>query len=472
MGVVHVVLVVPGATGHAIPFMYLATKLASFGVKVTMLVYEKFESMFQTSIMYKQHRKAIQEMDIQMVGVDDGIYDGTPGTFPESVKESSELKLVDAFTGAMSRLMSSTSPPCCILSDMLVGWTQILAAKFNIPRHILHIQSTLDLSVMLHVPTLLAEGRLPFTEKSRNELVKIPGMEVPLHPSELPSDLHPEFLNIIDFSYEFFLRMSRRAIEAPIVLVNTRSGSLKREFWPPLTTFTPMPKVIPVGPLHPSADLIQRDWDEISEEPTIQFLSKQPPSSVIYIAFGTGGTLSREQAEELALGLEASEQPFLWVGGPNRLNPLAENLDKILPQGFENRVKDRGMVVSTWVPQPSILRHPSTGAFLSHTGWTSTLEGMAAGLPILAWPQRFEQYLNSRYLVDVAKVAAEFRKGSDGLVTRDEVERVVRRVMKQDEGRALQSNAHAMKEAAHKRAASPHELQTFLSLMTQAGLPH
>lgn len=94
-----------------------------------------------------------------------------------------------------------------------------------------------------------------------------------------------------------------------------------------------MPKVIPVGPLHPSADLIQRDWDEISEEPTIQFLSKQPPSSVIYIAFGTGGTLSREQAEELALGLEASEQPFLWVGGPNRLNPLAENLDKILPQG-------------------------------------------------------------------------------------------------------------------------------------------
>lgn len=74
--------------------------------------------------------------------------------------------------------------------------------------------------------------------------------------------------------------------------------------------------------------------------------------------------------------------------------------------------------------------------------------------------------------MDVAKVAAEFRKGSDGLVTRDEVERVVRRVMKQDEGRALQSNAHAMKEAAHKRAASPHELQTFLSLMTQAGLPH
>lgn len=475
MGVVHIVLVLPGATGHAIPFMYLATKLASLGVKVTMLVFEKFESVFQTSVMYKEHRKAIQEMDIQMVGVEDGIYDGTVGSFPELAKESSELKLVNAFTGAMSRLMSSTSPPCCILSDMMVGWTQILAAKFNIPRFILHIQSALDLSVMLHVPTLLAEGRLPFTEQNRNELVKIPGMEVPLHPSELPSDLHPEFLNIIDFSYEFFLRMSRRAIEAPIVLVNT--------FWEieegvlaaldALHDSDPqrMPKVIPVGPLHPSADLIQRDWDENSEEPTIQFLNKQPPSSVVYIAFGTGGALSREQAEELALGLEASDQPFLWVGGPNKLNPLAENLDKILPPGFENRVKDRGMVVSTWVPQPSILRHPSTGVFLSHTGWTSTLEGMAAGLPILAWPQRFEQYLNSRYLVDVAKVAAEFRKGSDGLVTRDEVERVVRRVMKQDEGRALRSKAHAMKEAAHKRAASPDMLQTFLS-MTQAALPH
>lgn len=56
-------------------------------------------------------------------------------------------------------------------------------------------------------------------------------MEVLLYFLELLLDLYFEFLNIIDFSYEFFFWMLRRVIEVLIVLVNICFGSLKREFW-------------------------------------------------------------------------------------------------------------------------------------------------------------------------------------------------------------------------------------------------
>jgi hypothetical protein len=67
------------------------------------------------------------------------------------------------------------------------------------------------------VPTLLAEARLPLTESNQTEVIEFPGMK--LHPSDLPSDLWGSV--IFNFSYELFLRTSRRAAEAPVVLINT-----------------------------------------------------------------------------------------------------------------------------------------------------------------------------------------------------------------------------------------------------------
>ncbi|KAJ6288501.1 hypothetical protein OIU76_024478 [Salix suchowensis] len=42
----------------------------------------------------------------------------------------------------------------------------------------------------------------------------------------------------------------------------------------------------------------------------------QPIESVIYVSFGSGGTLSAKQTTELACGLESSGQRFIWVVRP------------------------------------------------------------------------------------------------------------------------------------------------------------
>lgn len=122
------------------------------------------------------------------------------------------------------------------------------------------------------------------------------------------------------------------------------------------------------------------------------------------------------------------------------------------------------MVVTTWAPQLRILNHPSTGAFLSHCGWNSILESISAGLPIIALPGRAEQKMNCRFLVDVAQVAVELKVDEKGRPTSSsEVERKVRLVMQQDEGRTLKANVQALKRSEESSAASIHELIKFIS---------
>jgi len=70
------------------------------------------------------------------------------------------------------------------------------------------------------VPNLVAEGRLPITEENRTEPIPIPGFKFPLHPSDLMLEFKDEDY-VQRSAYNLFLRMSRRACEAPIVLVNT-----------------------------------------------------------------------------------------------------------------------------------------------------------------------------------------------------------------------------------------------------------
>ncbi|KAG0601055.1 hypothetical protein M758_11G080500 [Ceratodon purpureus] len=476
-GCAHVVLVPTPVGGHCIPFFYLASRFAHLGLRVTFLVAEGLVPQLYTHKLFTPHVGLIQREGIEVLSVKDGFsHLGFGPGLMAVFREASEPQLVAGFSEGIATLMSSTKvpAPCCIVSDMLMGWTQIMAAKFNIPRFVLHTQSAANLSLMLHVPTLLSEGRLPLTETNQEKPVEIPGFQVPLPTSELPSDLHPNAM--LPNAYETFLRISRRAAEAPIVLVNT-FRELEDNVFDALdglhqNSATPKPKVIPVGPLLPSAAFSTHGdattvngTSEELDESIMRFLDSQPRKSVLFITFGTAGILQGEQhIQEIALGLEASGQPFLWTQGPSLMDPNKPTLSQLVPPGFLERTKERGMVVSAWAPQMRILQHLAVGAFLSHCGWNSVLESIAAGLPILAWPQRAEQKMNARFLVDVAKVAVEFQRSEGQKITRREIERVVRLVMQQQEGEALRSNIQSLKEAAARNASSVEGLKAFVSL--------
>ena len=147
----------------------------------------------------------------------------------------------------------------------------------------------------------------------------------------------------------------------------------------------------------------------------------------------------------LALGLEDSKQRFLWVirspsgvanssyfDSHSHTDPLT-----FLPSGYLARTKDRGFVIASWAPQAQILAHSSTGGFLTHCGWNSTMESIVNGVPLIAWPLYAEQKMNAILLTEDIHVALRARAGVDGLVMREEVARVVKGLMEGEEGKGM-----------------------------------
>ncbi|GMN70749.1 hypothetical protein TIFTF001_055460 [Ficus carica] len=115
-----------------------------------------------------------------------------------------------------------------------------------------------------------------------------------------------------------------------------------------------------------------------------------------------------------------------------------------------------GLVVPSWAPQMAVLRHEATGAFWSHCGWNSTLESVANGVPMIAWPLYAEQRMNATVLEEDIGVAVKpVVEAGKEVVTRDEIERVVRMMIEGEERKALRCRAEELKESAAKALSSP-----------------
>ncbi|KAL5705339.1 hypothetical protein ACHQM5_023654 [Ranunculus cassubicifolius] len=204
--------------------------------------------------------------------------------------------------------------------------------------------------------------------------------------------------------------------------------------------------VIPVGSLHPSVHVsMDEDVDEDERWVSIrEWLDKHRVESVIYVALGTEAVLSESQLNELALGLERSELPFFWV----LRAPPESNVDVLamLPNGFVDRVKNRGVVWTSWAPQVKILGHQSVGGFVTHCGWNSLIEGLGFGIVPLLLPMLNDQGLNAR-LVEGKKIGIEIpRNELDGSFTSESVTESLRVVMVSEEGEVFRKNAKQMRD--------------------------
>ncbi|KAI4965904.1 hypothetical protein ZWY2020_047877 [Hordeum vulgare] len=79
----------------------------------------------------------------------------------------------------------------------------------------------------------------------------------------------------------------------------------------------------------------------------MSFLDAQPGGSVVYVAFGSISVMTGAQLRELALGLEPSGRPFLWVVRPEQAGKL--------PAGFADAIAGlgKGKLVG-WAPQEQV----------------------------------------------------------------------------------------------------------------------
>lgn len=300
---------------------------------------------------------------------------------------------------------------------------------------------------MLYLKTIYNKFSQSF--RDLKSYIEIPGSP-PVYSLDMPAQLHDRNSD----SYKNLLNIARNMGESEGIIVNTFANLEPRilkaladgEYIPDGST----PTIYHVGPL------IRGVSGDNSGDKCLQWLNSQPKQSVVVLIFGSMGKFKKDQLIETGKGLERSGQRFLWVvrnpppeiekGDDFALNE--PDLDELLPAGFIDRNKEKGLVVKNWAPQGEILRHDSVGGFVCHCGWNSVLEAMHAGVPLVAWPLYAEQRMNRVHLVEGIKVALRLKMSEDGFVTAEELAERLRELMEEESGRKLREYVKAMSEEA------------------------
>ncbi|RLN21665.1 anthocyanidin 5,3-O-glucosyltransferase-like [Panicum miliaceum] len=329
-----------------------------------------------------------------------------------------------------------------------------VAAKLGVPAYTFVPSGASSLAVVTQLPTLLA-GRQAGLEELGDTPLEFLGVP-PMPASHLIAELlaHPE-----EEKCKTMVTIFERGMDSRGVLVNTfesLESQAVRAFRDPLCVpGKVLPPVYCIGPLVSGG---ARNGEETDRHECLTWLDAQPERSVVFLCFGSMGTFSVGQLKEIAIGLEKSGQRFLWVvrvpgniNDPKRLleKPCEPDLDALLPEGFLERTKDRGLVVKSWAPQVDVLNHPATSAFVTHCGWNSIMEGVMTGIPMLCWPLYAEQKMNKIFMTEDMGVGVEMEGYRTGFIKDEEVEAKVRLVMESNkEGRELQARMVARKKEA------------------------
>ena len=272
-----------------------------------------------------------------------------------------------------------------------------------------------------------------------------------LSSSDLPSFLVPSKAS----AHNFVLKLHQKQLEQlnresnPRVLVNS-FDALESEALRAINKF----KLMGIGPLLPSAFLDGKDPSDSSfggdifrgSKDYIQWLNSNVESSVIYLSCGSLSVLPKQQSEEIARGLLDSGRPFLWVIRAKE-NEEEEKEDKL---SCVEELEQLGMIVP-WCSQVEVLSHPSLGCFVSHCGWNSTLESLACGVPVVAFPQWTDQTTNAKLIEDVWKTGLRVMVNQEGLVEGGEIKKCLELVMGGGErGQEVRSNAKKWKDLARE----------------------
>lgn len=187
--------------------------------------------------------------------------------------------------------------------------------------------------------------------------------------------------------------------------------------------------VIPVGPLMSAAG------SDGGEE--VEWLSGKEKGTVVFVSVGTEYFMTESEVEEVAVGLELCGLCSIWAvrfAGDGRRRPMRFSWE-------------RGLVVEGWAPQKKILENPSVGGFVTHCGWSSAMEGMRQGVPMIAMPLQLDQPYNAQLMVELGVAVKVEKEEGSGRFRGGELARCIREVVVEEKGESVRRKA---KELARK----------------------
>ena len=454
----HFVLVPMMAAGHAGPMLDMARALSVRGALVTFVTTPL--NLPRLGRAASDDALPIRFLPLRFPSADAGLPEGC-----ESLDALPGLGLLGNFNDAcamlrgplVARLREGDTPPAsCVVADACHPWTGDVARELGVPR--LSFDGFCAFSSFCMRQMNLHRIFDGVDDDSR--AVRVPGFPIDVEISRARSPAG-NFTGpgMKEFGEEIMAESARADglvvnsfAELEPVFVDAYEAAIGKKIW------TVGPLFLTPTTTMPSTATTTEDADAVR---CLSWLESKKPRSVVFVSFGSLVRSSLPQLVEIGHGVEATARPFIWAVKPG---DLGEFEDWLSDDGFESRVGDRGLVVTGWVPQKAILSHPATGVFVTHCGWNSVLECVAAGLPMATWPHFAEQFMNEKLVVDVLRVgvpvgvkdAAQWGVETEGVVaTRQDVERAVAEVMDSGEegsvrrARAAELGRKAREAVAH-----------------------
>ncbi|WJZ80928.1 hypothetical protein VitviT2T_000796 [Vitis vinifera] len=446
----HVVVVPYPSQGHINPLLQFAKRLASKGVKAT-LATTRYTVNF------------IRAPNIGVEPISDGFDEGG---FAQAGKEDVYL---NAFKANGSRTLSqlihkhqhTTHPINCVLYDSFLPWALNVAREHGIHGAAFFTNSATVCAIFCRIH----HGLLTLPVKLEDTPLLLPGLP-PLNFPDLPTfvkfpESYPAYLTMKLSQYSNLDNVDWVIGNSFEELEGEAAKSIS-ELWPGML----------VGPMVPSAYLdgrIDGDkgygaslWKPLSDK-CIKWLEKKAPQSVVYVSFGSMVSLSAKQMEEIAWGLKASGQHFLWV--------VKESERSKLPEGFIDSAEEQGLIV-TWCNQLEMLAHEAIGCFVSHCGWNSTLEGLSLGVPMVGVPQWTDQHTDAKFVEEIWEVGVRAKEDELGIVRRGELLMCLKEVMVGKRSEEIKRNAgkwrRLAKEAISEGGSSDQCINQFVEQLMSA----
>ncbi|XP_059636261.1 flavonol 3-O-glucosyltransferase F3GT2-like [Cornus florida] len=420
---------------HAAPLLTLVRSLAA--ACAPNVRFSFFSTAKSNASIFSGSKPSDEFHNIRAYNVWDGMPKGhalATGIDPHQQVQFFLMAIPDNFNNAIKEAEEESGVKIsCLLTDAFLWFAGEMAEEKRIPWLPFWTAGACSLSSHLHVhlirSTLL--GTSGIADNAYQTLNFIPGMSG-MQISDLPEGIVSGNLESpIALMLE---NMGLKLPQATAVVLNsfeeldpTITGDLKSK----------LPKVLNVSPLI----FLSSPPTTISDESScLLWLDGHKTASVAYISFGTITTPPQNELVALSEALEASGVPFLFS--------LRDNSRHLLPEGFLERTRKSttGKVVS-WAPQLQVLEHTSVGAFVTHCGWNSILEGITSGVPMICRPFFGDQKLNSGMVENVWQIGVRIE---GGVFTKSGMVNALHIIFSDARGKKMRENIGVLKENAKK----------------------
>ncbi|XP_020083160.1 anthocyanidin 3-O-glucosyltransferase 7-like [Ananas comosus] len=343
----------------------------------------------------------------------------------------------------IGRFAAAAGEVSCVVSDALVWAAGEAAEEIGVPWVPLWTAGPHSLVAHLRrdlLRTTFGLGPEAMEAHGDDALDNIPGLSGHHRVRDIPEGIvsGPPYSQIAVLLRSMAERLLRRPPTAAALVLNTFVGF---DVTTDAAFASGFDHYLPIGPLHLLADPPHPLADPDPSN-CLSWLDQHPPASAAYVGFGTVAMPPPAEIAALANGLESSRAPFVWS--------LKESAQELLPPGFSDRVRANGTgLVVSWAPQKVVLGHAAVGAFVSHCGWNSVLESVAAGVPMVCRPFFGDQRMNARAVESMWGIGITLR---GGVAAEEAVAGALDVVLRGEEGRRMRERAREIKAKAEAAA--------------------